>query len=56
MAKLQAVRVTRIQRDGSTKTTVHDADPAPHELKAQVMDDSIVLLPDDIVFVPERFL
>lgn len=56
MAKLQAVRVTRIQRDGSIRTTVHDADPAPHDRKAQLMDDSIVLLPDDIVYVPERIL
>lgn len=55
-AKLQAVRLTRIQRDESITTTVHDADPAPHARSSQVKDDSVVLLPDDIVFVPERII
>lgn len=55
-AKLQAVRVTRILRDGSIKTEIYDADPAHHGRSSQVKDDSFVLEPDDIVYVPERII
>ncbi len=55
-AKLQAVRLTRILPDGSSKTEIHDVDPAAHNRAPWVKDDSVIIEPDDIVYVPERII
>jgi len=56
-AKGTAVRVTRIQADGSTSTQVYDVESILRGKKdARAEDSSLVLEPDDIVYVPERII
>ncbi len=56
-AKGTAVRVTRIQADGSTSTQIYDVDSILRGKKdARAEDSSLVLEPDDIVYVPERII
>ena len=56
-AKGTAVRVTRIKPDGSTDIQVFDVQSILRAKKgARAEDSSLVLEPDDIVYVPERVI
>lgn len=56
-AKGTAVRVTRIQPDGSVTTLVFDVESILKGKKdARAEDSSLVLEPNDIVYVPERII
>lgn len=56
-AKGTAVRVTRIMADGSKKNFEVDVDSLIKGRKAaNVSDNSLVLEPGDIIFVPERLI
>lgn len=56
-AKGTAVRVTRILPDGSTSNFTYDVDSILRGKKdARAEDSSLVLEPDDIVYVPERII
>ncbi len=56
-AKGTGVRVTRIQADGSTTTHIYDVESILRGKKdARAEDSSLVLEPDDIVYVPERII
>ena len=56
-AKGTEVRVTRIGPDGKVKVFVVDVDSLiKGKNKAKSEDDSLLLLPGDIIYVPERFV
>lgn len=56
-AKGTAVRVTRIQADGSTSTKNYDVESILRGKKdARAEDSSLTLEPDDIIYVPERVI
>jgi polysaccharide export outer membrane protein len=56
-AKGTAVRVTRIQPDGTPTTKIYDVESILRGKKdARAEDSSLVLEPDDIVYVPERVI
>jgi polysaccharide export outer membrane protein len=56
-AKGTAVRVTRIQPDGSVTTLVFDVESILRGRKdARAEDSSLALEPNDIVYVPERII
>lgn len=56
-AKGTAVRVTRIQADGSISTQIFDVESILRGKKdARAEDSSLVLEPDDIIYVPERVI
>ncbi len=56
-AKGTAVRVTRINRDGTKTNFEVDVDSLIRGRRgANVSDNSLVLEPGDIIFVPERFI
>lgn len=56
-ARGTAVRVTRIQPDGSVTTLVFDVESILKGKKdARAEDSSLVLEPNDIVYVPERII
>jgi polysaccharide export outer membrane protein len=56
-AKGTEVRVTRIDAEGKVKTFIVDVDSlikGKHKAKSE--DDSLLLLPGDIIYVPERII
>ena len=56
-AKGTEVRVTRIDADGKVKTFVVDVDSlikGKHKAKSE--DDSLLLMPGDIIYVPEKII
>ncbi|MDB6127338.1 MAG: Polysaccharide biosynthesis/export protein [Verrucomicrobia bacterium] len=56
-AKGTEVRVTRIGADGKVKTFVVDVDSLiKGKNKAKSEDDSLLLLPGDIIYVPEKII
>jgi polysaccharide export outer membrane protein len=56
-AKGTEVRVTRIDADGKVKVFVVDVDSLiKGKDKAKSEDDSLLLLPGDIIYVPERLI
>jgi polysaccharide export outer membrane protein len=56
-AKGTEVRVTRIDADGKVKVFVVDVDSLiKGKNKAKSEDDSLLLLPGDIIYVPERLI
>lgn len=56
-AKGTEVRVTRIDPDGKVKTFVVDVDSLiKGKNKAKSEDDSLLLMPGDIIYVPERII
>jgi polysaccharide biosynthesis/export protein len=56
-AKGDSVRITRVLPDGTTQTFTRDVDSLIKGKKnAKTEDSSLVLEPDDIVYVPERVI
>lgn len=56
-ARGTAVRVTRIHTDGTATTNVYDVESILRGKKdARAQDSSLVLEPDDIIYVPERII